>query len=226
VEQARVGDKVKINITSAKVQRNILLLILSCAAAYCLIEDDCSLLTPDQSAYRYYQSGDYVAAAERYADPMWKGAALFRQGEFKQAAGVFAGYDTAESAYNHGNALVMQGKYEEAAARYERALELHPDWEEAEVNLEIARARADLLKQEGGVGTGGKLGADEIVFSKGKSDPAAGDETVEGNKKLSDSDFQAMWLRNVQTKPADFLRSKFAYQHALGNQSENEKSPE
>jgi Ca-activated chloride channel family protein len=221
-----VGDKVKINITSAKVQRNILLLILSCAAAYCLVEGDCSLLTPDQSAYRDYQSGDYAAAAERYADPMWKGAALFRQGEFKQAAGIFAGYDTAESAYNHGNALVMQGKYGDAAARYERALELHPDWEEAEVNLEIARARADLLKQEGGVGTGGKLGADEIVYSKGKSDPAASEESVEGSKKLDDSDFQAMWLRNVQTKPADFLRSKFAYQHTLGKQPGNGKDPE
>jgi Ca-activated chloride channel family protein len=157
---------------------------------------------------------------------MWKGAALFRQGEFKQAAGIFAGYDTAESAYNHGNALVMQGKYGDAAARYERALELHPDWEEAEVNLEIARARADLLKQEGGVGTGGKLGADEIVYSKGKSDPAASEESVEGSKKLDDSDFQAMWLRNVQTKPADFLRSKFAYQHTLGKQPGNGKDPE
>jgi Ca-activated chloride channel family protein len=26
---------------------------------------------------------------------------------------------------------------------------------------------------------------------------------------------QAMWLRRVQTRPADFLRAKFAYQHAM-----------
>lgn len=64
--------------------------------------------------------------------------------------------------------------------------------------------------------TGGKLGADEIVFGKGKSDPAADEEVVEGSQELSDSEYQSLWLRNVQTKPADFLRSKFAYQHALG----------
>jgi Ca-activated chloride channel family protein len=216
----------KINFTSRKVQRVILLIILSCAAIFCLFEDECSLLTPDQSAYRDYQSGDFITAAERFADPMWKGVALFRQGDFKQAAGIFAGYDTAVSAYNHGNALVMQGKYGDAAARYERALELNPGWEDAEVNLEVARARADLLKQEGSEGTGGKLGADEIVFFKGKSDPATAEETVEGSQKLTDSEFQATWLRNVQTRPADFLRSKFAYQHSLGKQPELKKNAE
>jgi len=33
----------------------------------------------------------------------------------------------------------------------------------------------------------------------------------EGNQ-LSDRALQAMWLRRIQTKPADFLRAKFAYQ--------------
>jgi hypothetical protein len=30
--------------------------------------------------------------------------------------------------------------------------------------------------------------------------------------ELSDAQLQALWLRRVQTNPADFLRAKFAYQ--------------
>ena len=93
---------------------------------------------------------------------------------------------------------------------------MKPEWEEAQVNLAIARQNAEKLKREGGEGTGGKLGADEFVFSKDKStDRSGGEETVEGAVKLSDAEMRATWLRRVQTKPADFLRTKFAYQAAV-----------
>ena len=36
-------------------------------------------------------------------------------------------------------------------------------------------------------------------------------EVVTGGE-LSDAQLQALWLRRVQTKPAEFLRAKFAYQ--------------
>ena len=35
---------------------------------------------------------------------------------------------------------------------------------------------------------------------------------VAGGDPLSDDQLRALWLRRVQTKPADFLRAKFAYQ--------------
>ncbi len=190
---------------------------------YSLATGAMSLLTPDQQGYRSYEQSNYSQAAEYFADPLWKGIALFKQGEFEQSAGVFAGYDTAESAFNHGNALVMQGKYEGAAERYARALELKPGWEDAPINREIALARAAMLKREGGDMTGGMLEADEIVFSEGKSPPSAGEEQTEGGEKISDAEQRAVWLRNVQTKPADFLRAKFAYQHAMRPALDNEQ---
>jgi Ca-activated chloride channel family protein len=192
----------------------VLALVVVATVAYCLTNEDCTLLTPDHQAYRLYEAGDYEAAAGSFADPMWKAAALFRQGEFEQAAGVFAGYDTAEAAFNQGNALVMQGEYDDAIARYERALELRPEWEPAVVNRDIAVARAALLVQKGGEGTGGMLEADEIVFSDTKSPPSENTEQTDGGERLSDEELRAIWLRQVQTKPADFLRAKFAYQHA------------
>ena len=62
--------------------------------------------------------------------------------------------------------------------------------------------------------TGGTLEADDIVFDKGKSSPEAENEEVAGGEELRDSEMRAIWLRNVRTRPADFLRVKFAYQHA------------
>lgn len=191
-----------------------LALVVVAAVAFCLTNDDCTLLTPDQEAYRLYEAGKYEAAAVGFADPMWSGTALFRQGEFEQAAGVFAGYETPEAAFNQGNALVMLGKYDEAIARYDRSLELRPDWEPAANNREIAVIRAASLVREGGDMTGGMLGADEIVFSDKKSPPSEETEETDGGAPLSDEELRLIWLRQVQTKPADFLRAKFAYQQA------------
>jgi len=182
-----------------------------------------TLLTPDQHGYRYFEQGEFAGAATRFSDPMWRGVALFRQGEFEESAAVFAGMDSAESALNHGNALVMQGQYANAAERYARALELRPGWQDATINHEIALARAAMLKREGGDMTGGMLGADEIVFTTGDSPPGAGEEQTEGPEAMSDEELRAVWLRQVQTKPADFLAAKFAYQLATRPESGSEQ---
>ena len=170
--------------------------------------------TLDQQAYRLFRDGDPKEAADTFRDPMWKGTALFENGDFEEAAGLFAGYNTAEAAFNQGNALVMQGKYDDAAARYAHALALKPGWEDATINRQIALTRAERLKAQGGEGTGGMLEADEIVFGDQKPAPSAGDEQVTTNQATTDEELQATWLRQVQTKPADFLRAKFAYQNA------------
>lgn len=174
-----------------------------------------TVLTPDQSGFRQYKKGDYNEAAQHFSNPMWKATALFRAGEFEKAAGIFAGMDTAEAAFNQGTALMFLGKYEDAILRFDRALVLQSDFEAAEINRTIAVARAERLKQKGGEGTGGQLGADEIVFTEGESSPSAGEEQVEGVEEISDEELRTLWLRQVQTKPADFLRAKFAYQNAV-----------
>lgn len=201
-------------LSGLKVQLGGLLVLVVSAGLYSLTDGEFSFWTPDQLGRRSYEEADYSRAATRFADPMWRGIALFRAGEFDKAASLFAGYDTAEAAFNQGNALVMQGEYEAAVDRFARALELRPDWEDATVNREIALARAAALKKEGGDMTGGKIGADEIVFDKGKSSPSAGEEQVEGTTDSSDAELRSIWLRQVQTRPADFLRAKFAQQYA------------
>ena len=199
---------------SLKVQLTGLILLVLGSALYCLSQNNCSLLTPDQQGYYLFKQQQYEMAATRFADPMWRGIALFRSGDFEQAASLFAGYDTASAAFAQGNALTMQGKYQHAIDRYARALQLQPGWEDAHINREIAEARAEALKREGGEMTGGQLGADEIIFEPGKASPTAGDEQVEAGQEAGSVEQQAIWLRQVQTRPADFLRAKFAHQYA------------
>ena len=169
--------------------------------------------TPDQQGQRLMNDEKFAQAAEAFQDPMRQGVAWFRAGEFEKAEQSFARVATAEAEFNRGNCLIMQGKYEPAIERFDRALELRSDWADALVNRDIAAARAERTKQEGGDMGDQKIGADEIRFDKNKK-PGGQDTEVDDSEAISDSAMQALWLRRVQTKPADFLRAKFAYQLA------------
>lgn len=167
--------------------------------------------TPDQQGQRMMNQNRYADAADSFRDPMREGVAWFRAKEFERAEQAFSRVATAEAEYNRGTCLIMLGKYDAAIGRLDRALELRPGWEDAEVNRSIALARAERTKQEGGDMGDQKLGADEIRFDKKKSNEGQ-DTDITDKTTVSDEAMQALWLRRVQTKPADFLRSKFAYQ--------------
>lgn len=173
--------------------------------------------TPDQQAQSLLEKKEYQAAAETFTDTMWKGVALYRAGEFKEAQAVFSRLDSAEAHYNRGNCLVFLGQYEDAVASYDRALSRRPDWQEATENRELAAIRAKRMKAEGGDMGDQQIGADKIVFDKKKE---GGQETqVDGDKPADNNSMQDLWLRRIQTKPADFLKNKFAYQQQFGEEA-------
>lgn len=177
--------------------------------------------TPDQQGRRHFQRGEFTEAAADFRDPLWQGTAWYRAGEFAKAAQSFARRDTAEAHYNQGNAWLMHGKYETAIASYDRALKMRPDWKEAAENRALAAARAKMVEQAGGDLGDQKIGADEIVFdSKAKNEGQ--DTDISGGKALSDQEVQALWLRRVQTRPADFLKAKFAYQQAIREEGDSQ----
>ena len=176
-------------------------------------------LTRDQQAQHAFDRQDYGTAQKLFTDPLRRGAAQFNAGEFEAAAASFGRVTTAEGAYNRGNALIMQGKYQPAIAAFDRALELKPGWEAAQTNRRIAEIRAKRQEDAGeNRGQATEIGADDVVFDQnGKKNPSGEDEIeieAGAGDKLSDKEIQAMWLRRVQTKPADFLKSKFSYQYA------------
>jgi len=176
-------------------------------------------LSDDQQAQWLFDQGAFEQAAGVFTEPDRRGVAWFRAGEFKRAAAEFGRSETEAGAYNRGNALVMLGQYEKAIESYETALRTRPDWEAAGTNLAIAKARLRALAppEDDAGGTGGKLEADEIVFDdRAAKNPSAERVEVAGlGDELSDEDLRSLWLRRVETKPATFLRSKFAYQRAM-----------
>ncbi|WP_421999194.1 tetratricopeptide repeat protein [Reyranella sp.] len=167
--------------------------------------------TPDQRGRHLMEEGRYAEAAAAFADPMWQGVARFRAGDFKGAAQAFGGLDTAEAAYDQGTALIMLGKYDEAVARFDRALALRPGWADAEANRTLARLRAERVRQAGGDAGDQRLGADQIIFDRDAKRQDGQETRVEG-APMSDKAVRALWLKRVQTRPADFLRARFAYQ--------------
>jgi len=164
----------------------------------------------DQRGRYLMRHGRYAEAAEAFADPMWRGVALMKATDFKNAEQSFGGLDTAESAYDRGNALVMLGKYDEAVARYDRALALKPGWTDAEANRTLAKLRAEKVKKTGGDTGDKEQKADDVVYDKDKKNPGGIETQV--TSEMSNQAVRDLWLKRVQTRPADFLKARFLYQ--------------
>jgi Ca-activated chloride channel family protein len=175
-------------------------------------------LTPDQQGQRLMDRGEYRQAAGKFTSPEKIGAALFLAGEFDSAASVFGRSTSAESSYNRGNALIMLGQYDAAIEAYQTALNRRPGWPEAEQNMEIAKLRKLALAppDDDFGGTGGMLEADEIVFDQtGRVNKSPNEQVVDAaDRQMGEEALRAMWLRKVETRPADFLAARFNYQLA------------
>jgi Ca-activated chloride channel family protein len=185
-------------------------------------------LTPDQQGQRLMDRGEYQQAADKFTTPESIGAALFLAGDFEKAASVLGRSPSAQAHYNRGNAHIMLGDYDAAIEAYQSALSKRPDWPEAEQNLQIATLRKQALAppEDDFGGTGGQLEADEFVLDDtGRVNKSSSEQVIDAaDQQLSEDAMRAMWLRKVETRPADFLAARFNYQLATREslQSENE----
>ncbi|MGV6806817.1 MAG: VWA domain-containing protein [bacterium] len=98
--------------------------------------------TPDQQGAKAFEKGDPETARERFRNPDWKASAAYRAGDFEAAAELFDD-STAIGAFNKGNALAKQGKFDDAVAAYDRAIELNPELDDAAVNKQIVETLRD-----------------------------------------------------------------------------------
>jgi Ca-activated chloride channel family protein len=199
-----------------------LLLLVQASSALALDWADL-WFTPDQQGQRLFDRGEYQQAADHFTDPERIGAALFLAGDFKTAATVLGRSASADAHYNRGNAHIMLGEYDEAISAYQSALSRRPDWPEAEQNLQIAKLRKQALAppDDDFGGTGGQLGADEIVFDdSGRVNKSSNEEVMDAtDQQMGEAEMRAMWLRKVETRPADFLAARFNYQLAVRDRS-------
>lgn len=173
--------------------------------------------TKDQQGRMAYEAREFSEAADLFEDPMWKGYMLFRSGRYEEAAEVYAWLPTAEAAFGEGMALIRTRSYRDAISAFEKALERDPDYAAAKYNLEVARhilEYVETAREQSDTGEESGIGADDVVYD---NEAARGTDTTReygsGDVRPETAD---QWMRTVDTRSADFLKSRFALEAARG----------
>lgn len=213
---------------------------------------------PDQQGQRLLQRHRPAEAAQRFENIQWQGIALYESGDYAAAAQRFAQGNTAADHYNRGNALAKSGELDAAIDAYERALDLQPDFPAAAANKALIEALKQQNEQAAAEDASeGKDEADQNAEqaspdspeqpSSGQQAPVQGDEDDNANStqamsaanSAGDTDAlspdadeptraptrptdthingeqrQALeqWLRQIPDEPGELLRRKFWYE--------------
>jgi Ca-activated chloride channel family protein len=178
------------------------------AAAFDTLHPIDLFLTPDQQGRWHFERGEYAQAAAHFQDPLWKGLAYTRAGQYQAALGEFARLDSPAAYFEMGNCYARLQHYPEAVKAYDLALQGQKDFPQASANRALVlRLIASQKKDESEEGT--TLKPDQIKWDN-KHDK--GKETqVTAQQETLDAE---TWMRNLQTSPADFLREKFRIEAA------------
>ncbi|MEH6704374.1 MAG: VWA domain-containing protein [Galbibacter orientalis] len=90
--------------------------------------------TKDYQGQRLSNKGDFKEAADVYKDPLRKGVAYFKAGDYEAAINSFSKDTTAMGAYNLGLSYFKNGDYAAAELAFNIAVEKDPSLEAAKVN--------------------------------------------------------------------------------------------
>jgi Ca-activated chloride channel family protein len=167
-------------------------------------------LTPDQQGRWHFERNEYAEAAVHFQDPMWKGLAYSRAGQYQAALGEFARLDTPDAYFEMGNCYARLRHYPEAVKAYDLALQDKPAFPQAVANRKLVLSLIPKEKKEEESEDAPNLKPDDIKFDNKSGKGKDTQITAKQLRKMSAD----MWMRNLQTSPADFLRAKFRIQAA------------
>ena len=102
----------------------------------------------DQRAYHALQQGHPVQARALAKSPQIAAAAAYRAGDYAAAAQAWSQANSADTFYNHGNALTQLHRYPQAIQSYDRALVLQPDMHDAISNRNYVQQLLQQQKRE------------------------------------------------------------------------------
>ena len=198
--------------------------------------------TKEYQAQKMYDSENYLDAAVNFKDPLRKGTAYFKAGDFISAKTAFEKDTSTTGLYNLGLTYAKLGLLDKSQEIFEKVLQKDPNNINAATNLQhiiAGKAELDQLKPENAaLNEEGKKAENEE--NKSQEDLGGGgqeakkkdmekkrlEETVETEarkaKELDElpDDFKAgkgglpknILMRKVDDDPALFLKRKFKYQ--------------
>lgn len=174
-------------------------------------------------------------AAQLFADPGWRGAALYRAGAYDEAADAFAAGGP-DAAYNLGDAEVRRGRYAAALEAFDLAMAHRPD-PAAQVNFDLVlafyagtRLDAGSIARWGQKDDGASAAADVAKGSaraSGEGDEVTNTGATVGlpelrrgvvrsaTRKVFDDKFVTAgprWLATLEDAPGAFLSARIAHE--------------
>ncbi|MEP4032062.1 VWA domain-containing protein [Roseibium polysiphoniae] len=173
--------------------------------------------TPDQQGRMAFDNKDYQRAADLFEDPMWKAYALYRLGKYPEAAETFAWQESSNAAIGEGLALLKSRSYRPAVAAFEKAVARDPQNEAAQQNLELARYILDYIettREQSDTGQESGIGADDVVYDNEAGRGADSQQPQEAASGDVAPETAEQWMRTVDTRTGDFLKSRFALEAA------------
>lgn len=170
--------------------------------------------TPDQQGRWAFEHRHFPEAAAAFTDPYWKGIAAYNAAEYDLAVASFAQLDTPAAYFYLGNIYIRRFKFDQAIAAYTHALKLQTPFPEATANLALAIALQKDFEQA--QQNAPRIKPDEVKFDKA---PGKGQvQKVKTAQAASDE----LWLQNLTTSPAKFLKQKFSLQDQAAHQPEHQ----
>jgi Ca-activated chloride channel family protein len=103
--------------------------------------------TADQQGQEAFKQQQYGSAAESFEDPLWKGSALYKDGDYEGALEAFSQSDSIDSLYNRGNTLAQLGDLDKAIAAYDQVLKSDPTHEDAKANKALLEQQKQQQQQ-------------------------------------------------------------------------------
>jgi len=88
-------------------------------------------------AFQAFQRGELELAGQLSGDPLLRGAAYYRRGQYEQALESYSLGNSAAAFYNRGNTLVQLNRLDDAVSAYTQALELEPELGDARYNRQL-----------------------------------------------------------------------------------------
>ncbi len=191
----------------------------------------------DQQAASAVQREDFEHP--RIADHSdWNGIALYRRNRFSEASAEFSKAIDKIAKFNSGNALAKAGELQAAIEQYESALQIDPEFEDAQFNLELLKqalqeqqrqqnqrseSRDDPESDPADAGSSGDR-SEETPPDGDRSDSTEQEPRNERRDEASqlalaessteeEQQLMEQWLRVIPDDPAGLLRRRFSFEY-------------